>query len=189
MPEPGQPDLYPEVQEMSDKYMYILHLGSCWNLLASSHLQRLLPFGFAEKQDPSNIFQRQLYWLRARIHSTPQSDMAGSNHCMSSVLWNDNVLHRRCDSRARSHDGGSARPTTESLGCSWEYIFILVAMGNCDGPLSKCFRDGDFREWPLDQTSACEIVRVRFVGGDIGAASKYPALKVRSRVVKDMPPR
>ena len=48
----------------------------------------------------------------------------------------------------------------------WEFIM---------GRLSKCFNQGDFSEWPLDQKSACEIVRVRFVGGDISAANKYPA--------------
>ena len=52
--------------------------------------------------------------------------------------------------------------------------------------LSKCFLTGDFRDWPLDQETACEIVRVRFVGSDASAADKYLVLKVRSRKVKEM---
>ena len=52
--------------------------------------------------------------------------------------------------------------------------------------LSKCFLTGDFTEWPLDQATACEICRVRFVRGPEAVVDKYAELKIRSQVVKDM---
>ena len=52
--------------------------------------------------------------------------------------------------------------------------------------LSKCFLTGDFREWPLDQATACEVVRVHFVRGPESIADKFSELRVRSQVVKEM---
>ena len=52
--------------------------------------------------------------------------------------------------------------------------------------LSKCFSSGDFRDWPLDQATVCEIVRVRFVRTETKSARQYRELRVRSRVVKGM---
>ena len=52
--------------------------------------------------------------------------------------------------------------------------------------LSKCFLTGDFREWPLDQDTVCEFVRVRMVRPDKDARKQYRELRVRSRVVKGM---
>jgi hypothetical protein len=39
--------------------------------------------------------------------------------------------------------------------------------------LSKCFLTGDFTEWPLDQATACEVCRVRFVRGQEAVVDKY----------------
>ena len=52
--------------------------------------------------------------------------------------------------------------------------------------LSKCFLSGDFREWPLDQDTVCEFVRVRMVRAQKDASKHYRELRVRSRVVKAM---
>ena len=52
--------------------------------------------------------------------------------------------------------------------------------------LSKCFLSGDFTAWPLDQATACEICRVRFVRGPEGVVDKFAELRVRSQVIKDM---
>ena len=52
--------------------------------------------------------------------------------------------------------------------------------------LSKCFLTGDFREWPLDQQTVSEIVRVRIVRAKQQATVKYRELTVRSAVVKYM---
>ena len=52
--------------------------------------------------------------------------------------------------------------------------------------LSKCFATGDFRDWPLDQATACEVCRVRFVRTVESVADKFAELRVRSQVVKDM---
>ena len=52
--------------------------------------------------------------------------------------------------------------------------------------LSKCFLTGDFREWPLDQATVSELVRVRLVRAKKDTAAHYRELRVRSRVVKGM---
>ena len=52
--------------------------------------------------------------------------------------------------------------------------------------LSKAFLEGDFREWPLDQTTACRICRVQFVRGEGASIKEYQALRIRSQAVKDM---
>ena len=52
--------------------------------------------------------------------------------------------------------------------------------------LSKCFLTGDVREWPLDQDSACEFVRVRIVRAQKDKVKHFRELRVRSRVVKRM---
>ena len=52
--------------------------------------------------------------------------------------------------------------------------------------LSKSFQQGDFTQWPLDQDTACEIVRVRFHRGQESLLNKFKELKVRSQVVKQM---
>ena len=52
--------------------------------------------------------------------------------------------------------------------------------------LSKAFLEGDFREWPLDQTTACRICRVQFVRGEGASVKDYPVLRSRSQAVKDM---
>ena len=52
--------------------------------------------------------------------------------------------------------------------------------------LSKCFLSGDFREWPLDQATVCELVRVRLVRANKDMTKQYRELRVRSRVVKAM---
>ena len=52
--------------------------------------------------------------------------------------------------------------------------------------LSKFFLTGDFRDWPLDQSTVCEIVRVRIVRAHKDPKTHYRELRVRSRVVKAM---
>ena len=52
--------------------------------------------------------------------------------------------------------------------------------------LSKCFLTGDFTDWPLDQETVCEFVRVRLVRAKAAATQQYRELRVRSRVVKHM---
>ena len=52
--------------------------------------------------------------------------------------------------------------------------------------LSKCFLSGDFRDWPLDQATVCELVRVRMVRAQKDSKTQYRELQVRSRVVKEM---
>ena len=52
--------------------------------------------------------------------------------------------------------------------------------------LSKCWLTGDFSEWPLDENTACEICRIRFVKGHTAVVDNYAELKVRSQVVKNM---
>ena len=52
--------------------------------------------------------------------------------------------------------------------------------------LSKCFLTGDFRDWPLDQATVCELVRVRIVRAVQDPRTQYRELRVRSKVVKSM---
>ena len=52
--------------------------------------------------------------------------------------------------------------------------------------LSKCFLTGDFTEWPLDQSVACQVCRVRFVRAQESIVDKYAQLRVRSQVVKEL---
>ena len=55
--------------------------------------------------------------------------------------------------------------------------------------LSNCFLNGDFRDWPLDQATVCEIVRVRIVRAQKDPKDhekQYRELCVRSKVVKMM---
>ena len=63
---------------------------------------------------------------------------------------------------------------------------FLLPWDTVMGQLSKCFLTGDFTSWPLDQTTACEICRVRFVRGPDGVVDKFAELRVRSQVIKDM---
>ena len=52
--------------------------------------------------------------------------------------------------------------------------------------LSKAFGEGDFSTWPLDQATAAQVVRVRFVRGNEALRQQFKELLVRSRVVKAM---
>ena len=52
--------------------------------------------------------------------------------------------------------------------------------------LSDCFVSGDFSDWPLDQSTVCELVRVRLVRAQKDPKKQYKELRVRSRVVKLM---
>ena len=52
--------------------------------------------------------------------------------------------------------------------------------------LSKCFLTGDFTHWPLDQATACEFCRVRFVRAQESIVEKFAELRVRSQVVKEL---
>ena len=52
--------------------------------------------------------------------------------------------------------------------------------------LSKCFLTGDFTDRPVDQPTACEFVRVRFVRGPESIVDKFAELRVRSQVVKEL---
>ena len=52
--------------------------------------------------------------------------------------------------------------------------------------LSKCFLTGDFTDWPLDQETVCEFVRVRLVRAKSASTQQYRELRVQSRVVKHM---
>ena len=52
--------------------------------------------------------------------------------------------------------------------------------------LSNCFVSGDFSDWPLDQSTVCELVRVRLVRAQKDPKKQYRELRVRSRVVKLM---
>ena len=40
--------------------------------------------------------------------------------------------------------------------------------------------------WPLDQNTACEIVRLRFIRGQESLVKKFKELHVRSQIVKQM---
>ena len=63
---------------------------------------------------------------------------------------------------------------------------FLLPWNTVMSKLSECFVHGDFREWPLDQKTACEICRVRFVRGEPSDTDKYEELLVRSAMVKGM---
>ena len=52
--------------------------------------------------------------------------------------------------------------------------------------LSRAFAEGDFSEWPLDQDTAAQVVRVTMVRGHEALLDQFKELKVRSRVVKAM---
>ena len=52
--------------------------------------------------------------------------------------------------------------------------------------LSKCFLTGDFTDWPLDQPTACEFCRVRFVRGPESIVDRFAALRIRPQVVKEL---
>ena len=52
--------------------------------------------------------------------------------------------------------------------------------------LSKSFEEGDFTHWPLDQDTACKIVRVSFQRGQESIVKKFKELHVRSQIVKQM---
>ena len=66
-------------------------------------------------------------------------------------------------------------------------VFFSAVMGANHGPaVQKCFLTGDFREWPLDQATVSEFVRVQLVRAKKDTAAHYRELRVRSRVVKGM---
>ena len=52
--------------------------------------------------------------------------------------------------------------------------------------LSRVFARGDFTTWPMDQETAAEVVRVRFVHGHEALRQQFKELQVRSSVVKGM---
>ena len=52
--------------------------------------------------------------------------------------------------------------------------------------ISKVFAEGDLRSWPLDQDTAAQVVRVRFVRGHEALRQQFKELQVRSQVVKGM---
>ena len=52
--------------------------------------------------------------------------------------------------------------------------------------LSMSLADGDFRQWPLAQDTACQIVRVSFQRGQEAIVKKFKELHVRSAIVKQM---
>ena len=63
---------------------------------------------------------------------------------------------------------------------------FLLPWNDVMAKLSECFVNGDFRKWPLDQATACQICSVCFVRGEKSDTDKYEELLVRSRVVKEM---
>ena len=63
---------------------------------------------------------------------------------------------------------------------------FLLPWGKIMAQLSKCFLSGDFTDWPLDQATVCELVRVRIVRAQKDPKTNYRELHVRSKVVKEM---
>ena len=52
--------------------------------------------------------------------------------------------------------------------------------------LSRSFARGDFTQWPLDQNTAAQIVRLKMIRGHEALIDQFKELKVRSQVVKEM---
>ena len=61
---------------------------------------------------------------------------------------------------------------------------FLLPWAKAIAQLSKCLLTGDFRDWPLDQETVCEFVRVRLVRAQHDAAPQHRELIVRSNIVK-----
>ena len=93
-----------------------------------------------------------------------EGDAAQRGHMMQEVL-------------GKAQRAWAVRGNLFSFLLPWEKIMAQ---------LSKCFLTGDFREWPLDQQTVSEIVRVRIVRAVQQATVKYRELTVRSAVVKYM---
>eukprot|EP00973_Karenia_brevis_P086395 11979291-Karenia_brevis.AAC.1 len=47
-------------------------------------------------------------------------------------------------------------------------------------------RDNDFREWPLDQNTVCEILIARLIRGHEALIDQFRQLRVRSKIAKRM---
>ena len=76
-----------------------------------------------------------------------------------------------------------------SLAFSSSLVLILCPRVESDVSLQvlvKSFLTGDFSDWPLDQGTACELVRVRMVRAPNDTKTSYRELRVRSAVVKRM---
>ena len=52
--------------------------------------------------------------------------------------------------------------------------------------LFKAFAEGDLTQWPLDQETACQVVRVQLIRGHEDLLHQFKELKVRSQVVKEL---
>ena len=85
--------------------------------------------------------------------------------------------HLMEEALARPQRAWAVRGNLFSFLLPWESVM---------SQLSKCFISGDFREWPLDQATACGVCRVRFVRTVESVVDKFAELRVRSQVVKDM---
>ena len=73
-----------------------------------------------------------------------------------------------------------------SIGVRGNCFSFLLPWENVMSLLSKAFAEGDFRTWPLDQETAAQIVRVKFVRGHEALRQQFKELKVRSLIVKGM---
>ena len=73
-----------------------------------------------------------------------------------------------------------------AIGVRGNCFSFLLPWEDVMGRLSKAFGEGDFSAWPLDQDTAAQVVRVRFVRGHEALRQQFKELKVRSRVVKAM---
>ena len=85
--------------------------------------------------------------------------------------------HMMADPLAKPQRAWAVRGNIFSFLLPWEKVMAQ---------LSKCFLTGDFRDWPLDQSTVCELVRVRIVRAMKDPKTHYRELRVRSQIVKGM---
>ena len=119
------------------------------------------------------IVQNKVTWLEATIPCPVFSGLV-TYYIEGDASQRGHMMHETLGSPQRAW---AVRGNLFSFLLPWEKIMAQ---------LSKCFLTGDFREWPLDQQTVCEVVRVRIVRAKQQASQKYRELTVRSAVVKHM---
>ena len=73
-----------------------------------------------------------------------------------------------------------------AYGVRGNVFSFLLPWENVMSKLSKAFAEGDLTEWPLDQATACQVVRVQLIRGHANLLDQFKELKVRSQVVKEL---
>ena len=121
----------------------------------------------------SYIVQNKVTWLEATIPCPVFSGLV-TYYIEGDASQRGHMMQETLGSPQRAW---AVRGNLFSFLLPWEKIMAQ---------LSKCFLTGDFREWPLDQQTVCEVVRVRIVRAKQQATQKYRELTVRSKVVKHM---